>query len=96
MKMPEKDRLAAEWNESRQRMTALHLELDHPTASRLYGVQMKLLKELKAAKDECYNRFVALRNYPFKLGSYRRSCVGALAPNTTEPSQPLPKRWAAL
>ena len=57
----EEDRLMAEWVEARTKRIALQAELDHPTASRHFGAQMKLLQAMKAARDKSYNLVVALR-----------------------------------
>lgn len=55
------DSLMAEWIEARENQAVLHLELTHPTASQLYGSQVKLASRAKAAGDYCYRLVVAMR-----------------------------------
>ena len=57
----EDDRIMAEWIEASRERFALKSELDHPTASRLYDAQVKLVHETDAARDKCHSLVFALR-----------------------------------
>ena len=59
--MPTKeDRVLAELVEARRTLIALRSELEQPTISRLYETQLKLLRDVKAAKDECHHLAAAM------------------------------------
>jgi hypothetical protein len=57
----EEDRLTAEWVEARREELTLQNELDHPTSSRLYSAQKKLVEGIEAAETKCHALLLKLR-----------------------------------
>jgi hypothetical protein len=53
--------LTMKWVEAKQKKSALQSELDRPTASRLYGAQVKLWEATKAAGEKCHGLFLKIR-----------------------------------
>jgi|SRR5580700_3762878 hypothetical protein len=54
-------RLVAAWIEACQKRDALQAELNHPSMSRVYETQARLLRTTKAAGAKCHHLLVELR-----------------------------------
>lgn len=53
--------LTLKWMEAKQKKSELQSELDRPTASRLYGAQVKLWEATRAAGEKCQGLFLKIQ-----------------------------------